>query len=86
MRRRTLNSMAPGFDLRSDPWIPGLRVDDAKASALAASLRLDAQAPCSACGEASWLRRNELTDYNTGTPLLCVPCLGDAFVKMPARA
>jgi len=73
------------FDLRSDPWIPGLRLANARASALAASLRLDAQRKCSACGELCWLSRSDLVKYDKGVPLLCAPCVGDAFVELPPR-
>jgi hypothetical protein len=73
------------LDLRSDAWIPGLRVADPKASALAASLGLDVQRPCSACGEPSWLGQRDLAKYDKGLPLLCAPCVGDAFVEMPPR-
>jgi len=84
VRRRSLGHMGR-LDLRSDAWIPGVRVADAKASPLAEALRLKVQRPCSTCGEPTRLHRSDLAAYDKGVPLLCAPCVGEAFVDMRPR-
>jgi hypothetical protein len=75
----------PRLDLRTDPWIAGLRVASPGSAALAASLRLDVHRPCAMCGEPSWLHQRDLVPYDKGVPLLCAACVGEAFVEMRPR-
>lgn len=85
MNRRNRVRPQPQLDLRTDPWISGLRVASPRATALAASLRMDVHRPCTSCGEPSWLHRHDLVPYDKGVPLLCAVCVGDAFVEMRPR-
>jgi len=85
VKRRSIRRMKP-LDLRRDAWIPGLRVGDPKASALAASLRLEVQRPCSACDEPTWLGQRDLVKYETGVPLLCAMCRRRVRQDAPLRA
>jgi hypothetical protein len=85
MNRRSAVRPTPRLDLRTDPWIAGLRVGNRSATALATSLRLDVHRPCTSCRESTWLHRRDLVAYDKGVPLLCAICVGDAFVEMRPR-